>query len=360
MTVGEGSRVGDRYVLRGLLGRGGMADVYEATDEVLHRQVAVKVLRYTADDPSSTARFTAEGRTLAKLHHPSLVTVLDAGTEGDLQFLVLQLVDGLTLAELTRRERLPLERVGQIGAEVAGALAVVHENGVVHRDVKPGNVLLAKDGRALLADFGIARLLADATRHTRTGLTLGTVAYVSPEQVRGEAVTPSSDIYSLGLVLIEAITGRPVYEGTDLEAALPRVHSAPPVPDDLPAAWRDVLGAMTRLDPADRPGAAEVAAALSTALSTRVLAPTQPVPDTGTRVLPQPPVPASPGHVTTKDRPWKVLLGVVAALLVLGVGVVLVRGDDPGAEAGSEVPEGVPAQLQEPLADLHDAVEGER
>ena len=355
MTVTEGTVLGGRYVLGRLLGRGGMAEVYRATDEVLHRQVAVKVLQDSAEDPSSQARFTSEGRTLAKLNHPSLVTVLDAGTEGDLPFLVLQLVDGPTLAEVLRSERLPRERVAQIGAAVADGLGNVHENGIVHRDVKPGNVLLTQEGSALLADFGIARLLGDTTRHTRTGLTLGTVAYVSPEQVRGEQVTPASDVYSLGLVLLEALTGQPVYEGTDMGSALARLHGAPSVPEDLPSTWRDLLEAMTRLDAAARPSATEVATALGRLSAADSAGSTRVLPVGGTAALP--PAPSDPPRSVWRQRG---VLAAAAAVLVVLLGIVALVGTlGSGSDAGTEVPEGVPTELQEPLADLHDAVEGE-
>ena len=368
MTVAEGARLGDRYVLGRLLGRGGMADVYAASDEVLHRQVAVKVLRETSDDPSSQARFTAEGRTLAKLNHPSLVTVLDAGAAEDQPFLVLQLVDGPTLAEVLRSERLPLDRVARIGADLAAGLADVHRNGIVHRDVKPGNVLLAKDGRALLSDFGIARLLADTAHHTRTGLTIGTVAYLSPEQVRGEQVTPATDVYSLGLVLLEARSGSPVYEGTGMEAALARVHAPPGVPDDLPAPWRELLTAMVRLDPAARPAAADVASALEGLTSAEAPAPTRvlevtPATTTTAGALLAPPAPAAPAAPPASPGaarpPWVLRAAVlVTAAVLVGLGVFALT-DRYDAGDGRDIPPGVPAELRDPLAELHDAVEGQ-
>jgi serine/threonine protein kinase len=368
MTVGEGTVLGGRYILGRLLGRGGMADVFQASDEVLHREVAVKVLRETAEDSSAQARFTAEGRTLAKLSHRSLVTVLDAGVEGELPFLVLHLVEGPSLSEVLKSERLPFERVARIGADVADALSHVHQHGIVHRDVKPGNVLLTLEGKALLADFGIARLVEDATRHTQTGLTIGTVAYLSPEQVRGEGVTTASDVYSLGLVLLEALTGRPTYEGPATEAALARLHSSPTIPEDLPAACRDVIAAMTDMDPTARPEAAQVAAVLRGQAvedrrgSTRVMpipvAKTVPV----TVAERAPVIDVAPATTTGPSAAWSgrgsVVLAAVVGVLVLGVVLfALLRGTP--AETDAQVPDGVPTRLQEPLANLHDAVEGE-
>ncbi len=251
-----------RYELGELLGRGGAADVHRAHDRVLDRPVAVKLLRQGGEEEGDRARFTAEGRLLARLQHPHLVAVLDAGTEGDRPYLVMQLVEGPTLSQACRAGPLDAEQVRAVGQGLADALAHVHEAGMVHRDVKPGNVLLDGTGRARLSDFGIARLLADATRHTSTGITLGTAAYLSPEQVRGEEVTGATDVYALGLVLLEALTGDREYTGPPMEVALARLHRTPQVPDRLPQPWPGLLRAMTAMRPQDRPTAAEVARVL--------------------------------------------------------------------------------------------------
>jgi len=181
--------LGGRYELAEVVGRGGMADVYRAYDAVLHRDVAVKVLRDLSSDPVAAERFALEARTLARLNHPGLVTVLDAGTSDDRPFLVLEFVDHVTLAECCGGRALDPARVAAIGAQLADALAYVHAQSVVHRDVKPGNVLLAAGDRCLLTDFGIAKLLGEvAAAQTATGFTMGTAAYLSPEQVRGDPV----------------------------------------------------------------------------------------------------------------------------------------------------------------------------
>jgi hypothetical protein len=250
----------ERYRLEARLGSGGTADVHRATDTTLQRPVAVKLLRDVAGDASDRARFVAEARTLASLSHRNLVMVLDAGIgdEDDRPFLVMELVEGRALSDAFREGPLPAREVARIGAEVGAGLAFAHERGVVHRDVKPGNVLLSDDGRVKLADFGIARLIGDTVRHTRTGTAIGTAAYLAPEQVRGEDVTGCADVYALGLVLLEALTGTRAFPGSATEAALARLHRDPDVPDDLPAGWPALLRAMTAADPAARPTTAEV------------------------------------------------------------------------------------------------------
>ena len=251
----------DRYVLGSLLGSGGMADVHRATDTTLERSVAVKVLRDVAGDESARHRFVAEARTLAGLSHRNLVTVLDAGIgeDDDRPFLVMELVEGRSLADALEDGPLTPEDAAAVGAQVAAALAYAHGRGVVHRDVKPGNVLLGGDGRVKLADFGIARLLGDTARHTRTGTAIGTAAYLAPEQVRGEDVTGAADTYALGLVLLEALTGHRAFPGSPTEAALARLQRDPEVPADLPGGWAALLTAMTAADPTDRVDVAEAA-----------------------------------------------------------------------------------------------------
>lgn len=247
-----------RYALNDVIGQGGMARVHHATDRLLNRDVAVKVLDSGAEDPSFPARFQAEARTLASLSHPHLVTLLDAGLDQGRRYIVLELVEGGTLRDLIRQGAVDSETVAEIGRGIADALAHAHAAGIVHRDVKPANVLLGANGPKL-ADFGIARLLHENTSHTATGLMLGTAAYLSPEQVRGEGATTSSDVYALGLVLLEALTGERLYDGTPVEAAVARLSKEPDIPEHLDARWHRVLRAMTALDAADRPDAAEAA-----------------------------------------------------------------------------------------------------
>ncbi|MFD3571924.1 protein kinase [Streptomyces sp. NPDC058667] len=254
--------VAGRYRLDELLGRGGAADVYEALDMRLRRPVAVKVFR-PEGEAQAEERFTDEGRLLAQLQHPGLVTLYDSGQEEDGRpFLVMQLIRGTTLSRRIAVAPMTPAEVARIGCALASALAHVHAAGVVHRDVKPSNILLDETGAPHLTDFGISRLL-DTTTHTATGVLLGTAAYMAPEQVRGRGVGPAADIYSLGLVLLESLKGELEYGGAPLEAAVARLHRPPVIPPGLPADLVELLEAMTDPDERSRPDAHACLSALS-------------------------------------------------------------------------------------------------
>lgn len=257
-----------------------MARVYRAEDVALGRTVAIKRMRGSIDDDQPRVR--SEMRLLAGLSHPSLVTLLDAhlgddtrGGDGD--FLVMEYVEGPTLAQCLSGGPLPPATAAALTMDLADALHTVHDAGIVHRDIKPSNILLSpsplpmRQFRAKLADFGIA-YLHDSARITSPGLVLGTAAYLAPEQVRGDAPTPAVDVFSLGLVVIEALTGLRAYRhGTGAEALVARLASAPAIPPDLDDGWRELLVAMTSLDPRDRPSALDVAVAASALTSTGVM-----------------------------------------------------------------------------------------
>lgn len=344
--------LGDRYELGAVLGRGGMADVYRATDRLLHRGVAVKVLRETTENDTDRRRFTSEARMLAGLSHPGLVMVLDAGFTAEQPYLVLELVEGPTLGQACAAGPLAPDRVAEIGAQLAEALASAHAQDVVHRDVKPGNVLLGTDGRAKLADFGIARLLGDTVRHTQTGHAIGTPAFLAPEQVRGDQITTAVDVYSLGLVLLETLTGERAYPGSATEAALARLSRSPEIPSTLPGHWRDLLGAMTATEPAARPAAAGVAEQLRRGgqpptggpTTTRLL----PQVDAATTVVSTPGVGARTGaalapvaaRLAAVPPHLRAVAGAVTAILVL----ILVAGLASGGPASS--PPTSPSQSQ--------------
>jgi eukaryotic-like serine/threonine-protein kinase len=344
MQDGTVDVLADRYRLDALLGRGGAADVYRARDLVLDRDVAVKVLREAVDD-TERSRFVGEAKMLARLCHVGLVTVLDVGVSGTQPFLVMEMVEGASLAAALRGGPLRVGQVAQIGAQLASAIAYAHGQGVVHRDVKPANVLLGPGGDAKLADFGIARLVGDTVRHTKTGTAIGTPAYVSPEQARGVLVGPPTDVYSLGLVLLEALTGERAFTGTPVETALARLQRPPAIPEDLPADWCDLLAGMTATDPADRPTATAAATRMqdftTTPTATRVFEVTPGVPALAPTDLPTEPMDGATD--TASNNPARIVAGVVvAALMVVALvaaGVVLGDGegasedDDPGPSA---------------------------
>ncbi|WP_460772282.1 serine/threonine-protein kinase [Microbacterium sp. GXF7504] len=262
-----GDLVAERYRLHSLLGQGGMARVYLATDEHLDRDVAIKLFRAGAGDDDDLARARSEMRLLASVSHPALVTLHDAVLLPDgPQFLVMEHVPGVTLREHIAAGPLPPREVAAAAAELAEGLHVVHAAGVVHRDLKPSNILTwpstlpDRAFRVKLADFGIA-YLSGATRLTTPGTLIGTAAYLAPEQARGDAVTPATDVYAMGLVLLEALTGERAFpQPSAPEAVMARLSGPPRIPDTVPAAWRTLLASMTATDPAERPSAIEVAA----------------------------------------------------------------------------------------------------
>lgn len=255
-----GSVIGGRYRLGALMARGGMGDVHEAVDRETGESVVVKVLRGT--QPGHVGRFASESLALERLEHPAIVALRDRGEHEGIPYLVMERIAGPSLRRAIADGPLPADDVARIGRDLADALAYAHGRGIVHRDVKPANVLLAP-GRATahLADFGIARL-ADVTGLTATGVTVGTAAYLAPEQLHAGGVGPAADMYSLGLVLLEALTGEPAFDGTTTASALARLHRDPAVPDGLPTGWRHLLRAMTRRDPSARPVMEEVVEAL--------------------------------------------------------------------------------------------------
>ena len=258
-----GDVLGGRYRLVELLGQGGMATIYRATDAQLGREVAVKVLHPEyGRDPAFVARFKQEAQSAASLSHPNIVGVYDFGTDADGPYIVMELVDGEDVATLLARNGpLPPRQAARLAAEVAHALAAAHARGIVHRDVKPGNVLVSSDGRVKVTDFGIARAWADA-RLTLPGVTLGSVHYFSPEQALGEQATEASDIYSLGIVLYELLSGRRPWEGDSAAAvAMARISAPPPLVSAVRPNVPPVLEAIDRRaldpDPAARFASAE-------------------------------------------------------------------------------------------------------
>lgn len=231
----------DRYEVHRRIGRGGMADVYLARDSVLDRPVAIKVL-FTefANDPSFVERFRREAQSAANLNHPNIVSVFDWGEEGDSYFIVMEYIDGRSLSEILGTEG-PLHpvRAAEVATDVAAALGFAHRNGMVHRDIKPGNVMISGNGQVKVTDFGIARAFAGGTDSelTQAGTVMGTATYFSPEQAQGLRVDPRSDLYSLGVMLYEMVVGRPPFAGENPVAiAYQHVQTPPTPPTQLVAA----------------------------------------------------------------------------------------------------------------------------
>src|SRR5918997_4324933 len=278
-------RLADRFVLEHELGSGGMARVFLGRDEVLDRPVAIKLLDPVHGGTEIGDRFEREGRTAARLAHPNIVQVYDAG-EAELDgketsYIVMEYIPGGDLKGLIdERGKLPGAELARLGDEVCAGLAHAHERGVIHRDIKPHNILLDENGHAKVSDFGIARAL-DATQATRTGAYLGTALYSSPEQLRGEKATPKSDIYSLGVTLYQAAVGAPTFTGSPpIEIASQHVSKTPVPPRERGA---DISGNLEALilgclakDPDDRPTAEEVRSRLDEEIRAAAAAQTQP------------------------------------------------------------------------------------
>jgi serine/threonine protein kinase len=260
-----GLRLGDRYVLQERIASGGMADVWSGLDDVLQRLVAVKVMRADPENEEIFAeRFRDEALHSAALMHTNITTVFDYGEDDHLTYLVMELVAGQPLSAVIREQgALTPEVVRSVLAQAALALGTAHEAGVVHRDVKPANILVREDGVVKLTDFGIARAM-DAIGHTRVGEMLGTPNYISPEQAVGEQATGASDLYALGVVAHEMLTGtRPFDRGTPIATALSHVNEPPPpLGDDVPVDLRAVIDTLLEKDPTKRPANAHDVAAL--------------------------------------------------------------------------------------------------
>jgi serine/threonine-protein kinase len=264
MTLSTGATLGGRYTLGTAIASGGMGTVWEATDEVLRRPVAVKVMRPQGpEDDAFLERFRDEARGSASLHHPNIASVFDYGEEDGTAYLVMELVPGRTLGEIIRERDggMPAEEVRSLLGQAALALSAAHEAGVVHRDVKPANIIVTPEGQAKLTDFGIARV-GDGSGHTLTGEVLGTPDYISPEQALGEPATASSDIYSLGVVAHEMITGRKPFDmGTPVATAIAQVNDPPPeLPSTVPLDLREVVDACLAKSASDRPADARAVA----------------------------------------------------------------------------------------------------
>lgn len=373
---GPPTLIADRYELGDVVGRGGMGEVRAATDVRLHREVAVKLLRADlAQIDDVRRRFEGEARAAAALVHPNVVAVFDAGEEDGAPYIVMERLPGRTLSDELGGRRLSTPEVYDLAGSVLGALEAAHRAGIVHRDVKPGNVLRAADGTWKVADFGIAKVAEASSDLTLTGVMIGTPAYLAPERIEGAAATPASDLYATGVVLYEAIAGRKAFVADNSIALVERIRAgrAPALrelaPDVDPTLERVVERAMAS-DPRRRFGsAAEMSDALGQHAA-RVGAgaarhddqtdPAPAVPITRTRALPterrpvrrRPPAP----------RWWLAVPAVILAALV-GLGIFLVQRDTesssppPATSAPAQPGVTLPRDLDRALEQLREAVQ---
>lgn len=356
------TRIHGRYLLEKRISRGGSADVWRARDEELDRPVAVKLLHpHLVPDERARLRLAAEGRLAASLTHPAIVKMYDVLVDDETPALIMELIEGESLnVRLGRDGALPPRVAAAIGAEVADALAEAHSHGIVHRDVKPSNVLLDGDGHAHLADFGIAHSLeADAERLTQTGMVVGTPAYLSPEQLAGDEVGPRTDIFGLGAVMFEMLTGKPPYAAM-APLLLAQAHAAgPPAMPEVDPALAEITRACLATSPSERPPDAGLVAATLRSFSTMNPAER----DADTRTIPvvaAPPAQSAPADQEVAARSPRrpipagaVVAGLVAAALLA---VVLLGAGQPtvGAPAQpSSTP--TPSWVTQLAADYADA-----
>ena len=342
------SLLGNRYELLVPLANGGMGRVWRARDTLLERPVAVKVLRSEfTGDATFRARFRAEAQHTAALQHRNIASVFDYGEveeDGEQRaYLVMELVEGESLAQLLEREgRIDAARTLDVLRQTSAALAAAHAAGVVHRDVKPGNVLVGSDGVVKITDFGIA-WSASSVPLTGTGQVVGTAHYLSPEQAAGGKATPASDVYALGTVAYECLTGRRAFDGENsVQIALKQLREEPvPLPADVPVGLRALIEQAMAKDPAARfADGAEFRAAADAVTGVRSTAPISMVGQHGTAVLPLPPFAPDAAPASSRRRlPVPLLLGALAALLVIVVVAAL-------AQSGSGTSDGGPTATQ--------------
>jgi len=342
-------KLGNRYTLTERVAVGGMGEVWKAQDDVLGRTVAIKILgQQFLEAPEFASRFRAEARHSASLAHPGVAAVYDYAEDDDGAYLVMEFVEGEPFSAMLARTPVPpLTITLSILAQTADALAAAHAAGIIHRDVKPGNIMITPMGAAKVTDFGIARAV-DSLPLTAHGQVIGTPQYMSPEQASGQPVGPSSDIYSLGIVGYEALAGRrPFIEATPLALALAQVNGQPPpLPDSVPADVRDLIGRAMAKQPDDRPGSAEAMAGELRALQMRLTPPPMVTDDSApatvidsvvapTRTMPAAGVAVGAPNIVidaravsrTKRRVRPAIPLLIAAVLVCVVLVALARHD---------------------------------
>ncbi|MET8911160.1 protein kinase [Micromonospora sp. NPDC004551] len=336
-----------RYQSEELLGTGGMGEVWRGRDLRLDRPVAIKVLTAAGvREPMAAERFDREARTAARLTHPHIVAVYDFGTEEDRSYLVMELVEGRTVGDLLTAGPLPLDQALSIAVQTSDGIAAAHAAGVVHRDIKPGNLIVTRAGTVKICDFGIARLPRLAGQNTLTGPStkLGTSSYMSPEQALGGPVDPRTDLYGLGCTLYAMLAGVPPFAGDPLSVLHQHINEPPPplrdrrpdVPVDLDALVSELLAK----NPADRPADAAVVRERLAALLPRAGTPlavvaVDPAPAEPGAVVPPPPAPVpaapttDPGDRAARSRRGRLLVvaGLIGLALLALAGVTLLDGD---------------------------------
>lgn len=349
-----GDLIADRYELEELVGSGGMSDVFRARDNQLDRRVAIKILheRY-AGDPEYLARFRTEARSVARLSHPNIVTVIDRGDDDGRQYIVFEHVDGENLKELVQRSgRLPVRRAIELALQVADGLAFAHQEGLVHRDVKPQNVLLSREGEVKVTDFGIARSLEVEHGVTQTGTVLGTGEYLAPEQASGKPISPATDVYSLGVVLWEMLAGEVPFDGENFVAVALR-HVNEPVPSlrgirpDVSPRLAAAVERSLAKDPAHRfPSMAALARELRACLVEEA-APAAPEDAAMTLITPPAPAPARVRRRRSRRPLGYALLALTAGGAALAA-VLLFAGSsqDKGGPGGGGQPSGSTVPLR--------------
>jgi serine/threonine protein kinase len=347
MRPTSGLTFGGRYQLSSRVAIGGMGEVWQATDLVIGRTVAIKILKDEyLGDPGFLERFRAEARHAALVNHEGIANVFDYGEEDGSAFLVMELVPGEALSTILERDRtLSTDKVLDIVAQTANALHAAHSAGLVHRDIKPGNLLITPDGRVKITDFGIARI-ADQVPLTATGQVMGTVQYLSPEQASGHPASPTTDIYSLGIVAYEALAGRRPFTGeSQVAIAMAQINETPPeLPATIAEPVRNLVYSSIAKSPADRPASAahlaraaqalrrgDVAAAATSVpgiIGTGSLAAAVGAnygnPTTATRILPAATTATTPTQAPKRRNPWTwPLIALVALLAVVLVGTII-------------------------------------
>ncbi|HWM33011.1 MAG TPA: protein kinase [Pseudolysinimonas sp.] len=380
MRPSSGITFGGRYQLASRIAIGGMGEVWQATDLVIGRTVAIKILKDEyLGDPGFLERFRAEARHAALVNHEGIANVFDYGEEDGSAYLVMELVPGEALSSILERERvLPTDKVLDIVAQTASALHAAHQAGLVHRDIKPGNLLMTPEGRVKITDFGIARI-ADQVPLTATGQVMGTVQYLSPEQASGHPASPTTDIYSLGIVAYEALAGRRPFTGeSQVAIAMAQINEAPPeLPVTIAEPVRNLVYACIAKKPEDRPSSAANLSRAAQALRRGDLAgATAAVPTlsggetaftqlltpvgatTATRVL----SPGEAGYVRTGETetperrrsPWMwPLIAVVSVLAVVLLVIIIVFATKPNpvpTPSGSDTPTGSPTPSSTPTS----------